>query len=114
MAAVLFLTLPGLVILLTVLAIVDQVLLRAGKAGILPWRPGAWQGQVASTGFEQLHAGFSPGKDVELKTRESSLLLLLLRVEDEDGAPPNLTEIDFETGTAVFRARRDAPDPDAG
>lgn len=105
MAAVLFLTLPGLVILLTVLAVIDQVLLRAGKAGILPWRPGAWQGQVAATGFEQLHAGFSPGKDIELATRESSLLL---RVEDEDSAPPDATRIDFASGTAVVHR----PEPD--
>lgn len=105
MATVLFMTLPGLVILLTVLAIVDQVLLRAGKAGMLPWRPGDRQGQVAATGFEQLHASFSPGKHTELKARESTLVL---REEDEDGAPPNQTVIDLETGSAVIRTRRDS------
>jgi hypothetical protein len=31
-------TLPGLVILLTALAFVDQLLLRLGQAGLLPWR----------------------------------------------------------------------------
>ncbi len=54
-------TLPGLVILLTVMAFVDQLLLRAGRAGVLPWRNSVRQGQISATGFEQLHATFSPG-----------------------------------------------------
>ncbi|MFD3651943.1 hypothetical protein [Streptomyces sp. NPDC058620] len=37
-------TMPGLVIGLTVLAFVDQILLRAGRAGVLPWRNSARQG----------------------------------------------------------------------
>lgn len=47
-------TLPGLVILLTLAAFADQLLLRAGRAGLLPWRNGVRQGQVSATGFEQL------------------------------------------------------------
>ncbi len=35
------LTLPGLVILLTVVAFADQLVLRAGRAGLLPWRNSA-------------------------------------------------------------------------
>lgn len=42
-----FMTLPGLVILLTAVAFADQVILRAGRAGLL-----------------QLHASFSPGKQI--------------------------------------------------
>ncbi|MET7976173.1 hypothetical protein ABZW44_24620 [Streptomyces mirabilis] len=49
-----FMTLPGLVILLTLAAFADQLLLRAGRAGLLPWRNGVRQGQVSATGFEQL------------------------------------------------------------
>lgn len=103
MPLLVFMTLPGLVILLTVLAFVDQLLLRAGRAGLLPWRNGARQGQISATGFEQLHATFSPGKQSELKERQSALLL---RDDEEDGAPPNRTLVDLEGGTAVVRLPR--------
>ncbi|WP_406388009.1 DUF6191 domain-containing protein [Streptomyces sp. NBC_00887] len=95
-----FMTLPGLVLVLTVLAFVDQLLLRAGRAGVLPWRNGARQGQISATGFEQLHASFSPGKQSELKERQSALLM---RDDEEDGAPPNRTTVDLDGGTAVIR-----------
>ncbi|WP_329214089.1 DUF6191 domain-containing protein [Streptomyces sp. NBC_00683] len=95
-----FMTLPGLVVVLTVLAFVDQLLLRAGRAGVLPWRNAARQGQISATGFEQLHASFSPGKQSELKERQSALLM---RDDEEDGAPPNRTTVDLDGGTAVIR-----------
>ncbi|WP_181387585.1 hypothetical protein [Streptomyces sp. Act143] len=38
MRFVFFMTLPGLVVLLTVPALVDQLLLRAGRSGAPPWR----------------------------------------------------------------------------
>ncbi|MFG2757109.1 DUF6191 domain-containing protein [Streptomyces wuyuanensis] len=95
-----FLIMPGLVILLTVVAFADQLLLRAGRAGLLPWRNSVRQGQISSTGFEQLHATFSPGKQSELKERQSALLL---RDDEEDGAPPNRTTVDLDGGTAVVR-----------
>ncbi|GGX62890.1 DUF6191 domain-containing protein [Streptomyces fructofermentans] len=96
-------TLPGLVILLTVVALADQVLLRAGRAGLLPWRNSARQGQISATGFEQLHATFSAGKQNELKERQSALVL---RDDEEDGAPPNRTTVDLDGGTAVVRVPR--------
>jgi hypothetical protein len=98
-----FMTLPGLVILLTATAFADQLLMRAGRAGRLPWRNSARQGQISATGFEQLHATFSPGKQNELKERQSSLLL---RDDEEDGAPPNRTTVDLEGGVAVVRVPR--------
>ncbi|MFD8004305.1 DUF6191 domain-containing protein [Streptomyces mirabilis] len=98
-----FMTLPGLVILLTLAAFADQLLLRAGRAGLLPWRNGVRQGQISATGFEQLHASLSPGKQNELKERQSALLL---RDDEEDGAPPHRTTIDLEGGTAVVRRPR--------
>ncbi|MHB9856921.1 DUF6191 domain-containing protein [Streptomyces sp. YIM S03343] len=100
MAFLVFMTLPGLVILLTALAFLDQLLLRMGRAGLLPWRNMARQGQISATGFEQLHASLSPGKQTELKERQSALLL---RDDDEDGAPPNRTTVDLDGGTAVVR-----------
>jgi hypothetical protein len=98
MGFVVFMTLPGLVILLTVLAFVDQLLLQTGRARVLPWRSEARQGQVSAVGFEQLHASFSPGKQSELKERQSALTL---RADEDDGAPPNRTTIDLDGGTAV-------------
>ncbi|MFI5671708.1 DUF6191 domain-containing protein [Streptomyces sp. NPDC051704] len=99
-----FVTLPGLVVVLTAVAFADQVLLRAGRAGVLPWRNGVRQGQVSATGFEQLHASFSPGKQNELKERQSALVL---RDDEEDGAPPNRTTVDLAAGIAVVRMSRD-------
>ncbi|MFF3584020.1 MULTISPECIES: DUF6191 domain-containing protein [Streptomyces] len=98
-----FMTLPGLVILLTLAAFADQLLLRAGRAGLLPWRNGVRQGQISATGFEQLHASLSPGKQNELKERQSALVL---RDDEEDGAPPHRTTIDLAGGTAVVRRPR--------
>jgi hypothetical protein len=98
-----FMTLPGLVILLTLAAFADQLLLRAGRAGLPPWRNGVRQGQISATGFEQLHASLSPGKQNELKERQSALVL---RDDEEDGAPPHRTTIDLEGGTAVVRRPR--------
>ncbi|MGW6736093.1 DUF6191 domain-containing protein [Streptomyces sp. NPDC055013] len=72
---------------------------RAGRAGWLPWRNVARQGQISATGFEQLHASFSPGKQSELEERRSALVM---RDEDEDGAPPRST-VDLGRGTAVIR-----------
>ncbi|MFI1093184.1 DUF6191 domain-containing protein [Streptomyces sp. NPDC020917] len=103
MAFLVFMTLPGLVILLTAVAFLDQLMLRAGRAGVLPWRGRGRQGQISATGFEQLHASVSPGKQNELKERESALIL---RDDDEDGAPPRRTTIDLDAGTALVRRAR--------
>ncbi|WP_331770887.1 DUF6191 domain-containing protein (plasmid) [Embleya sp. NBC_00888] len=103
MELIVFMTLPTMVVLLTVVAFVDQMMLRAGRAGLLPWRNSGSRGQVSATGFEQLHATFSPGKQSELKERQTALLL---RDDEEDGAPPNRTTVDLERGTAVVRMPR--------
>ncbi|MEU5215089.1 DUF6191 domain-containing protein [Streptomyces sp. NPDC020807] len=87
-----FVTLPGLVILLTVIAFADQLLRATGR--------GKRSGQVSSTGFEQLHATFSPGKQNELKERQSSLVM---RDDEEDGAPPHHSTVDLKGGRAVIR-----------
>jgi len=99
---VFFMTLPGLVVALTAVAFVDQLLLRAGRAGILPWRNAGRQGQISATGFEQLHAALSPGKQHELKERQSSLVM---RDDEEDGAPPR-SRVDLAGGRPVIRVPR--------
>lgn len=93
MEFVVFMTLPGLVILLTAVAFVDRVLLpRLGRGR---------GGRVSATGFEMLHASLLPGKEHELKQRRA---VALMREEEGDGAPPHST-VDLGRGTAVIRPR---------
>lgn len=100
MSVVFFMTLPDLVLVLTLVAFADQLLPRAGRAGALPWRNSARQGQISATGFEQLHASLSPGKQHELRERRSALVL---PDDEDDGAPPHRTTVDLENGTVVVR-----------
>lgn len=95
-----FMTLPGLVILLVAIAFGDQVLRATGR--------GRRRGQVSATGFEQLHATFSPGKQSELRERQSALLL---RDDEEDGAPPSRSTVDLGGGRAVIRLPRGGRGP---
>lgn len=67
---------------------------------MLPWRNAGRQGQISAAGFEQLHAALSPGKQNELKERQSSLVP---RDDEEDGAPPTRSTVDLTAGTAVIR-----------
>ncbi|MGW4203532.1 DUF6191 domain-containing protein [Streptomyces sp. NPDC004726] len=92
MEFIVFMTLPGLVILLTVVAFADHLLRATGR--------GKRRGQVSATGFEQLHATFSAGKQNELKERQSALVL---KDDDEDGAPPHRSTVDLDGGLAVVR-----------
>ena len=93
-------TLPGLVVLLLVVAALDHVLIRLGRRGLVPWRRDT---QVSSTGFDLLHAALSPGKQDELDQRHSEELV---RDEEEDGAPPRST-VDLDAGIARLRVPRD-------
>ncbi|MFF3200795.1 DUF6191 domain-containing protein [Streptomyces sp. NPDC002962] len=85
------------------MAFAHQLVLRAGRTGLLPWRNSARQGQISATGFEQLHASFSPGKQNELRERRSAPVM---RGDEEDGAPPNRTTVDLDGGVAVVRMPR--------
>ena len=58
------------------------------------------RGRISATGFEQLHASFSPGKQNELEQRKTTLML---RDDEGDGAPPR-TRVDLDAGVAVIRA----------
>ncbi len=92
-------SIPGLVCLLTVIAILDQLALRAGKARWIPWRGTGREGQISATGFEQLHATFAAGKQNELDERKTSLML---RDDQGDGAPPR-SRVDLDGGRAVLQ-----------
>ncbi|WP_441251145.1 DUF6191 domain-containing protein [Kitasatospora sp. McL0602] len=95
-------SLPGLVCALVALAVVDQLVLRAGRARWVPWRGTGREGQLSATGFEQLQAQFAPGKQHELDERQTTLML---RDEEGDGAPPR-TVVDLAGGRATVRLPR--------
>ncbi len=103
-----FVTLPALVVLLCVLALVDQVLLWLGKAKILPWRRKAGERRIPATGFEVLHGQLSVGKAQELKQRHS---MLVLRDDEQAGGRPN-SVIDLDAGTAIVRLQSSGRDGD--
>lgn len=103
-----FVTLPALVVLLCLLALVDQVLLWLGKAKILPWRREAGERRISATGFEVLHGQLSIGKAQELKQRQS---MLVLRDDEQAGGRPN-SAIDLDAGTAIVRLRSTDGDGD--
>lgn len=90
------LTLPGLAVLLLVVAFVDQAMLRLRGRGIVPWRRDT---QVSSTGFDLLLAALSPGKQDELDQRHTEELV---RDDEEDGAPPR-SRVDLDDGVAYLR-----------
>lgn len=69
------LTLPGLVILLTVVAFADQLVLRAGRAGLLPWRNSA---TTASTAYgheyrDKAHGVATQATSSEAKRRTDAM-----------------------------------------
>ncbi|MGA5702794.1 DUF6191 domain-containing protein [Peterkaempfera bronchialis] len=95
-------SIPGLVCLLTLVALLDQLALRAGRSRWVPWRGTGREGQISATGFEQLHATFAAGKQHELDERRTTLML---RDDQGDGAPPR-TRVDLDGGHAVVRLPR--------
>jgi hypothetical protein len=80
-------TLPALVLLLTLLGILD--ILRSKRRG----RGGS---AMASTGFDILQQALYPSKRHEIEQRDHESLAA---EEDSDGAPPR-TRIDLDRGTA--------------
>ncbi len=85
-------SLPGLVLLLTVLGVLDVV--RAKGRGR---REGG--SAMASTGFDLLQEALYPSKKHEIEQREHEALMA---EDDEDGAPPR-SRIDLEKGIAHIR-----------
>lgn len=96
------LTLPGLVIVLVVLAAVERSLSRLKRRSLVHGqeRPG-----LSAGGIDVLSAALSPGKANEMEQRRVEQLL---REEKDDGAPPR-GRIDFEQHVAYLRL---SPSPD--
>ncbi|MEW2357489.1 DUF6191 domain-containing protein [Spirillospora sp. NPDC029432] len=89
-------SIPGLVIGLVCLAVIDRVGTAANTRFRLPWRRTADGRPLAATGFEEFHAVYFASKRHDIDERHSSLVR---RDEEGDGAPP----IDLDAGTATIR-----------
>src|SRR5207248_609723 len=90
---------PGLVILLVVVAGIDRAGRSANRRLRLPWRTEESGRPLAASGIEEMHAILYAAKRHELDQRRTSLML---RDEEADGAPPHST-VDLDRGTAVIR-----------
>jgi hypothetical protein len=97
MALVFFLTLPGLVVALTALAVVDRLGGWVSGRSRLPWfRDG--HRPASAAGLDELQAMFQSGKRHSIERRDMELVL---RDDERDGAPP-LIRIDLDARRAVI------------
>jgi hypothetical protein len=99
-------SMPGLVILLVVVAGIDRIGQSANRRLRLPWRKEESGRPLAASGIEEMHAILYAAKRHELDQRRTSLML---RDEEADGAPPRST-VDLDRGTAVIRNIPATPD----
>jgi hypothetical protein len=94
-------SLPGLVVLLVVVAALERFGLWASGRSWLPWRRKREGTPVSAAGFEEFDSFFGSGKRHELDERNHSLMM---RQEEEEGAPP-LMEVDLDGNRIVLRKR---------
>ena len=88
-------TLPGLVIMLTLLAAIEHAASRRRGRSVVT---GETRPRLSATGLDVFSAAVLAGKDVELEHRD---VVKRLRLEATDGAPPNT--VDLTRGTARIR-----------
>lgn len=101
-AVLLFLTIPGLMLLLVLFAAVDRLGLAANRRLRLPWRREEEGRPASAVGIDEMHALFYATKRYELDQRRTSLML---RDEEGDAAPPR-SRVDLDRGSAVIRPPR--------
>jgi hypothetical protein len=89
------LTLPGLVILLVVLAAVEHAWSRVGRRSPLHGRE---RHALSASGLDVFSAALDPGRNVDL---EQQLARQVRRDVVDDGAPP-FTRIDLDSGVAYL------------
>ncbi|WP_329261411.1 DUF6191 domain-containing protein [Actinoallomurus sp. NBC_01490] len=95
-------SIPGLVLVLVVLASIDRMGRAARRRLRLPWRSPESGRPLAAPGLDEMQAIFYATKRHELDERRTSLML---RDEEGDGAPPR-SEVDLHSGKAVIRKTR--------
>jgi hypothetical protein len=91
------LTLPGLVILLVVVAAAEHAWSRVGRRSLLTRRR---RHAVSAGGMDVFSAALFPGKAVDL---EEQRVREIRRDDVEDGAPPN--RIDLDAGVVYIDRR---------
>jgi hypothetical protein len=101
MGVVFAMTLPGLVILLVLLAAIERMSRGVGS--------GRRDHATAAAGFDVLGTAFDPGTMHRIEEQESEALR---RDGVEDGAPPR-SRVDLSAGTAHLRLPAPPPRPDA-
>jgi hypothetical protein len=87
------LTIPGLAVLLVVLAAVESLASRLRRRSPLARRH---RRALSAAGADVFSAALVPGRDVDLERRRASELL---REDETDGAPPR-SRIDLDAGVA--------------
>ncbi len=102
MALIVFMTVPGLVLLLIVLVAIDRMGLAANRRLRLPWRKEDAGRPMSAPAIDEMHAVLYAAKRHELDERRTSLML---RDEENDGAPPR-GAVDLDRGTATIRVPR--------
>lgn len=102
-SALVFASLPVLVLLLVAFAVIDRIGQAANASRLrLPWRKGADGRPLPAAGVEELHALYVSTKRHEIDERRTSLIL---REDEDDGAPP-AKAVDLDAGTVVVRRPR--------
>jgi Family of unknown function (DUF6191) len=101
MGLLLAMSLPGLVLLLVVVAAMERLGLWASNRSWLPWRHGREGMPVTAAGVDELDAFSGSGKRHELDERNHSLMM---REDEDEGAPP-LMEVDLDDNRIVLRER---------
>ncbi|WP_406238063.1 DUF6191 domain-containing protein [Nocardia sp. NBC_01009] len=96
-------TIPGLAILLMVLAAAEVLWSRLTGSRILPWFEDRAGRPVAAAGFEEVAAVFQGSKRHEFEQRQT---VLMHKEDKSDGAPPR-DEIDLSAGSARLVRHRE-------
>ncbi|WP_147449343.1 DUF6191 domain-containing protein [Actinomadura pelletieri] len=103
MAVLVFITIPGLVVGLVAFAGLDRVGLWGQRRFHLPWRRDEVGRPISAVAVGELDAFFHGTHRHQQEQRRMSLIL---RDEENDGAPPR-TRIDLDAGIAVVRRPSD-------
>ncbi|GAA5075622.1 DUF6191 domain-containing protein [Nocardia iowensis] len=96
MGALVAMTIPGLAILLIVVAFAEVLWNRLTGSRILPWTRKRAGSPISATGFEEVTAVFQGSKQYEFEQR---LTTLMHKEDKSDGAPPR-DEVDLTSGSA--------------
>ena len=92
-------SLPGVVVLLVVVAALERFGLWANRTSWLPWRGKRTGVPVSAMAFDELGASFYAGKRAELEARHSETMR---RDDNSDGAPPG-ARVDLDGGRVWLR-----------